>query len=135
LVCVIGYGVLRHFQQYFNYIVHVAISFMGGGHLSTQRKPLTCRYIYYCILKWGKCMSLFYLSKIVLLKHISYTNVQPRHWNSIKSNYLTITSTTALVWFEADRNKTWLSKSYIEFQCLGCTFVYEICFNKTILLK
>jgi hypothetical protein len=30
----IGYGVLRHFQQYFNYIVHVAVNFMGGGNLS-----------------------------------------------------------------------------------------------------
>jgi hypothetical protein len=40
---VIGYGVLRHFQQYFNYIVHVAVNFMGGGNLSTRRKPPTCR--------------------------------------------------------------------------------------------
>jgi hypothetical protein len=50
LVCVIGYGVLRHFQQYFNYIVHMAISFMGGGNLSTQRKPPTCRIRYMFII-------------------------------------------------------------------------------------
>ena len=29
-------------------------------------------------------MSLFYLSKIVLLKHISYTNVQQKLWEVIK---------------------------------------------------
>jgi hypothetical protein len=33
-----GYSVLRHFQQYFSYIV--AVNFIGGGN---QRKPLTCR--------------------------------------------------------------------------------------------
>jgi len=35
------YGVLRHFQQYFTCIV--AVSFIGGGNGSTQRKPPTCR--------------------------------------------------------------------------------------------
>ena len=30
-------------------------------------------------------MSPFYLSKTVLLKHVSYTNVQQRHWNSIQT--------------------------------------------------
>jgi hypothetical protein len=34
-------GVLHHFQQYFSYIV--AVSFIGGGNRSTQRKPPTCR--------------------------------------------------------------------------------------------
>ena len=34
-----GYGVLRHFQQYFCYIV--AVSFSGGGNRRTQRKPTT----------------------------------------------------------------------------------------------
>jgi hypothetical protein len=29
------------FQQYFSYIV--AVSFIGGGNRSTQRKPPTCR--------------------------------------------------------------------------------------------
>ena len=33
-------GVQRHFQQYFSYIA--AVSFIGGGNRSTQRKPLTC---------------------------------------------------------------------------------------------
>ena len=32
-----GYGVLRHFQQYFSYIV--TVSFIGGGTWSTLRKP------------------------------------------------------------------------------------------------
>jgi len=34
------YGVYRHFQQYFSYIV--AVSFIGGGNRSTRRKPQTC---------------------------------------------------------------------------------------------
>ena len=33
--------VLRHFQQYFIYVV--AVSFIGGGNLITLRKPPTCR--------------------------------------------------------------------------------------------
>jgi hypothetical protein len=35
------YGALRHFQQYFSYIL--AASFIVGGNQSTQRKPPTCR--------------------------------------------------------------------------------------------
>jgi hypothetical protein len=31
-----GYGVQYHFQQYFSYIV--AVSFIGGGNQSTQKK-------------------------------------------------------------------------------------------------
>jgi hypothetical protein len=34
------YGVERHFQQCFIYIV--AVSFIGGENRSTRRKPLTC---------------------------------------------------------------------------------------------
>jgi hypothetical protein len=34
-------GVLRHFQQYFSYIV--AVSFIGGKNRRTRRKPLTSR--------------------------------------------------------------------------------------------
>ena len=35
------YGVQRHLQQYFNYIV--AVSFIGGRTRRTRRKPPTCR--------------------------------------------------------------------------------------------
>jgi len=35
------YGVQCHFQQYFSYIM--AVSFIGGGNRSSQRKPWTCR--------------------------------------------------------------------------------------------
>ena len=35
------YGVYRHFQQYFRYIV--VVSFIGGGNQNTHRKPLTFR--------------------------------------------------------------------------------------------
>jgi hypothetical protein len=34
-----GYGAIRHFQQYFSYIV--AVRFIGGGNRSTRRKPPT----------------------------------------------------------------------------------------------
>jgi len=37
--CGYDYGVKHHFQQYFSYIV--AVSIIGGGNKSTQRKPLT----------------------------------------------------------------------------------------------
>jgi hypothetical protein len=33
-------GVLRHFQQYFCYMV--VVSFIGGGNRGTERKPPTC---------------------------------------------------------------------------------------------
>ena len=36
-----GYGVKRHLQQYFSQII--AVSFIGGGNRSTQRKPQICR--------------------------------------------------------------------------------------------
>ena len=36
-----GYGIQRHFQQYFSYIV--AVSSIGGGNRSTLSKPPTCR--------------------------------------------------------------------------------------------
>jgi hypothetical protein len=36
-----GYGVKRHFQQYFSYIV--TVSFIGGGKRSNWGKALTCR--------------------------------------------------------------------------------------------
>ena len=35
------YGVWRHFQRYFSYIV--VVSFIGRGKLSPRRKPPTCR--------------------------------------------------------------------------------------------
>jgi len=36
-----GFGVKRHFKQYFSYIV--TVSFIGGGNQSTWRKPPSCR--------------------------------------------------------------------------------------------
>jgi hypothetical protein len=33
------YGIGRHFQQYFSYIV--VVGFIGGGNRCTQRKPST----------------------------------------------------------------------------------------------
>jgi len=41
LTLILVYGVSRHFQQYFNYIV--AVSFIGWGNRSTWRKPPTIR--------------------------------------------------------------------------------------------
>jgi len=40
LVGLVNYGVQRHFQQYFSYIV--TVSFIGGWNRSTRRKPPTC---------------------------------------------------------------------------------------------
>ena len=37
----VGYGVKHHFKQHFSYIV--AVSFIGEGNWSTQKKTLTCR--------------------------------------------------------------------------------------------
>jgi len=31
------YGVLRHFQQYFSYVV--VVNFIGGGYQNIRRKP------------------------------------------------------------------------------------------------
>jgi hypothetical protein len=39
-----GYGVWRHFQQYFIYIMEV--TFIGGGNQSTWRKlPICCKLL------------------------------------------------------------------------------------------
>jgi hypothetical protein len=48
-----GFGALRHFQQYFSYIV--AVSFIGGGNLSTWRKlsvlhNCNTHFLSYCCL-------------------------------------------------------------------------------------
>ena len=51
------YGVWRHFQQYFSYIV--AVSFIGGGHQSTWRKSPTCHKS---------------LTKFITLRCIKYTS-------------------------------------------------------------
>jgi hypothetical protein len=37
----LDYGVYRHFQQYFSYIM--AVRFIGGGNRSNREKPPTCR--------------------------------------------------------------------------------------------
>ena len=67
-----GYGVLRHFQQYFSYIV--VVSFIGVGNWSTQRKSPTC------------CKSLTNLSHKVVSNYSSPGQTQThnvsgdRHW-------------------------------------------------------
>jgi hypothetical protein len=45
----------HHFQQYFSYIV--AVSFIGGGNRSKQRKPPTClkSQLYHIILYTSPC--------------------------------------------------------------------------------
>ena len=45
----LGYGVKRHFQQYFSYIV--AVSFTGGGNQCAWRKPDTDKL--YHIMLYG----------------------------------------------------------------------------------
>jgi hypothetical protein len=41
------YGVYRHLQQYFSYIM--ALNFIGGGNLSIRRKPLLSKYLKKCL--------------------------------------------------------------------------------------
>jgi len=41
VVGLVVYGIQRHFQQHFSYIV--AVAFIGGGNWSTLRIPPTCR--------------------------------------------------------------------------------------------
>ena len=46
-----GYGVQRHFQQYFSHIV--AISINGGGNQSTQRKTRSvANFITQCYIEY-----------------------------------------------------------------------------------
>jgi hypothetical protein len=50
-----GYGVHRHLQHYFSYIV--TVSFIGGRNRSTRGKPLTCHksltnFITQCCIKY-----------------------------------------------------------------------------------
>ena len=79
---------LRHFQQYFSYIV--AVNFIGGGNQRTRRKPSTSQ-----------------LQVTNELYHIMlYTSLWSRFeittWmvnSSCKSNYHTITDMTAVTFF------------------------------------
>ena len=80
---------LRHFQQYFSYIV--AISFIGGGNRKIRRKPPTCR----------KLLTNFSHNVVLLALSVSRTHnisgdIGTDCIGSCKSNYHTTTSTTAL---------------------------------------
>ena len=64
----LDYGDLHHFQQYFSYIV--AVSFIGGGNRSTQRKPPTC------------CKSLTNFYHIMLYEeHLAMNKVQTHNFS------------------------------------------------------
>ena len=71
------YGVKRHVQQHFSYIV--AASFIGGGNQSTQRKPPTC---WKSLTNWVW----FELTTLVVIGTDSI--------GSYKSNYHTIMTTS-----------------------------------------
>ena len=76
------HGALRHFQQYFSYIV--AVTLIGGGN---QRKPPTCRksltnFIAECCIAWVG----FELTTLVVIGTGCI--------DSCKSNYNTITTTS-----------------------------------------
>ena len=82
-----GYGVQRHFQQYFSYIV--ACSFIGGGN---RRKPPACRksltnFITYCCIEYALPRAGFEVTTLVAIGIDCIC--------SCKSNYHTITTTTA----------------------------------------
>jgi hypothetical protein len=88
------YGVLRHFQQYFSYIV--VVSFIDGRHRSKRRNPPICRksltnfitMLYRVHFAWAG----FELATLVVIG-IDWIG-------SCKSNYHMITATTAPVFIE-----------------------------------
>jgi len=83
------YGVYRHFQQYYSYIV--TVSFIGEGNRSTRgkspiyRKSLT-NFITWCCIDYTSPLKGFELTTLVVIG-IDFTC-------SCKSNYHTITTTT-----------------------------------------
>ena len=99
---------LRHFQQYFSYIV--AVNFIGGGNQRTRRKPSTSQ-----------------LQVTNELYHIMlYTSLWSRFeittWmvnSSCKSNYHTITDMTAVtlqlsdIYFKSIKNISPYSKIFV----------------------
>jgi hypothetical protein len=95
-----SYGVQRHFQQYFSYIV--AVSFIGRGNRSTRKKPPACHklltnFITECGIEYTSPWAGLELTTLVVLG----TNCI----GSCKFNYHTITTTT-LVFI---RNCCWRS--------------------------
>jgi len=85
-----GYGIQRHFQQYFSYIV--VVSFIGGGNRSTRRKPPTCHksltnFIWECCIGYISPWTWFELTTLVAIGTDFIC--------SCKSNYHTITTTSS----------------------------------------
>ena len=86
----LGYGVKRHFQQYFRYIM--AVSFIGGGNRSLRRKPSPCRksltnFITQCCIEHTSAWAGFELTTLVEIG----TDCK----GSCKPTYHTITTMTA----------------------------------------
>jgi hypothetical protein len=106
----IVYGVLCHFQQYFSYIV--VVSFIGVGNLSTRRKPMTCRKSLTNFIT-QRCIE--YTSPWMGLKLTTLVVIGTDRTGSYKSNYHTITTTTALFVFRLSKNQTGHSDH------VGCT--------------
>jgi len=113
----VGYGVNRHFQQHFSYIV--GVSLIGGGN---RRKPLTCLKSLTTFISWWPVLSVEEtgvpgkhhwpsashwqtLSHNVVSKTLAWEGIELTTLEMIcadcigtcscKSNYHTITTTTA----------------------------------------
>ena len=102
------YGVYRHFQQYFSYIV--LPSFIGGWNMSNRRKQSTCpklltNFITFCCIEYTSPWKGFELTILALI----CTGCTDR----CKSNYHTITTMTAPI----DIRKWWLTYYGINVLC------------------
>ena len=110
---------LRHFQQYFSYIV--AVNFIGGGNQRTRRKPSTSQ-----LQVTNELYHIMLYTSLWLYHIMLYTSLWSRFeittWmvnSSCKSNYHTITDMTAVtlqlsdIYFKSIKNISPYSKIFV----------------------
>ena len=118
----LGFGVERHFQQYFSYIV--VVSFIGGENWSTWRKPPSYRnsptnwhiMLYRVHLPWLG----FELATLVVFDTYCI--------GSWKSNYHTTSTTTARIYIyiiKWDRHLLFLASPSATLFLLRTSFIWS----------